>query len=532
MGLKSKTNQKSTNKSSNQEDSIFNALSNHLNTTILFTVFVVFIISFIGILFGLSSIFNKSESKLRYIDEDGIRYIELVDGYIKEQLVVETGTILPELSSYFRDDYELPDDLAAQYFENNNSLSLEQFTYQKEGDYYLKGVRTIDVTLFGKYEYVTKLVVVDTIIPDVTLKEVTITTDDTLDMKLFVKTYSDNSNIDDFTVYFKEPVDFSKVGTYDIILLVCDLSNNCFEGTTKLTVEKGKNTTNPSGAIINPNSGAGSSSKPNSGSGNSTKPSSGSSGNSGSGSSSGTGGSSGSTPKPTSPNDTIKSFDASNVISPQERSCEIVEREVTNTSIDIDHYGTTESIPFGKVTYKIDSDCSITFINPVNRGIAKITYAKNRFNGTASTMLGEAISIYNTKNNPSSGYQTTLDNMVKWINQARTEAGVETLELDYYLTMVATMRAMELAYSGIDYSNHTRPNGSSWTTLWAEYGLTQPSKRGENLAVNYSSDKKAFDGLMNSQSHKDNILDKLYTKVGIAKVTFYNNTYIVQIFST
>ena len=220
----------------NQEE--LDNLHKTINTITFVLTTIIFIISVFTICFGLSSVLSKNESKLRYIEEDGIRYIELVDGYIKEELVVETGTILPDLKSYFRDDYELPDNISAQYFENNNALNLEQFTYKVNGDYYLKGIRTINVTIFGDYEYETKLSIVDTTSPTVTLQDVSIPADETLDLKKFVKTYTDNSQINDYTINFKEDYDLTKEGTQNVTLVVCDVSDNCNEGTAKLTITK------------------------------------------------------------------------------------------------------------------------------------------------------------------------------------------------------------------------------------------------------------------------------------------------------
>ena len=94
------------------------------------------------------------------------------------------------------------------------------------------------------------------------------------------------------------------------------------------------------------------------------------------------------------------------------------------------------------------------------------------------------------------------------------------------------MRAIEINYSGIAYEQHFRPNGTLWTTLWDEYGLSIPSGRSENIAFNQKSDKKAFEALMNSEGHRKAILTGMYTKMGIGKFTFNNRTYYVQIFST
>lgn len=511
-----------------------NIIRKSINSSLIVMSFLLFILSVVGIIVGLKFVMGKHDSKIRYIEEDGIRYIELVDGFIKEELVVETGTILPELKNYFREDYKIADNVSAQYFENNNALSLEQFTNEVDGEYYLKGIRTINVIIFGDYEYETKLSIVDTTSPSFTLKEVSIPADGTLDLNNFVASYNDNSEIDDHTVSFKEDYDLSKEGTYDVTVIVCDISNNCNEGNTKITITKAENNSSNSG---NGNTGNGGNSsgnkKPSSGSSN-KKPSSGSgnknsgSGNKNSGSGSNSGGSSS-----TKPSNTIYSFDDSNVITPEYRKCSTDAGKKNNYDIVIDHYGTTETIHFDYVDYTRDTNCQYHINNYTYMYTPTIKYADNgKFTGTAKTMLEEAMYVYNTKNDPKSGYQNTLNNYLNLTNTARKEAGLKEVELNYHLCMVATMRAIELAYSGIAYEGHYRPNGTKWTTLWDEYGLSTPSKKAENIAFNFTTDQSAFNALMKSTSHRNTILTGMYTKMGIGKFTFNKKTYTVQIFST
>ncbi len=507
-------------------DEDINVLHNTISIITLILTIGIFIVSVFVVSIGLNSILSKNESKLRYIEEDGIRYIELVDGYIKEELVVETGTILPDLQNYFREDYVLPSSSSIQYFENNNSLDLEQFTYEKDGDYYLKGIRNIDVIIFSDYEYETKLSIIDTTSPTFTLKEVSIAADETIDLNNFIETYEDNSEMTDYQISFKEEYDLTKEGTQDVTLVVCDISNNCNEGTTKLTITPAeqpstgeKPNTNPSGGSTKPSGG---STKPSGGS--TTKPSGGSTKPSG-----------GSTTKPsggtTKPK--IYSFSAKNVISPESRTCTVENnKEYYNYTLVEDFYGTTRSTPYSYVKYSRDSSCNYTIISSRGKQNSSIKYAYSNFTGTTKKLLGEAMYMYNTKDGINKEYGNALNEFLSYTNAARKSAGLNSVELDYHLCMVATMRAIELAYSGIPYKNHTRPDGTKWTTLWDEYGLTIPSGRSENIAYNYANNKLAFEGLMGSESHRKAILTDMYAKMGIGRAEFNNEVFIVQTFST
>jgi uncharacterized protein YkwD len=88
---------------------------------------------------------------------------------------------------------------------------------------------------------------------------------------------------------------------------------------------------------------------------------------------------------------------------------------------------------------------------------------------------------------------------------------------------------MEMAYSG--KFSHTRPDGREWSTLWTDYSGSIPGGVviGENLAYNYSSDEAACEGWRNSQGHYENMINPIFTKIGIGKFTFNGKTYWVQL---
>ena len=122
--------------------------------------------------------------------------------------------------------------------------------------------------------------------------------------------------------------------------------------------------------------------------------------------------------------------------------------------------------------------------------------------------------------------------MLSYINEYRSEVGVSVLTLDETLSVAATIRAMELAYTNVEYG-HNRPNGSSYATVITEvYGY--PSFYGENLAggTSYSTAKAASEGLKGSSGHYANMINKNFTKVGIGYVyvPFGYRYYWVQLF--
>lgn len=100
---------------------------------------------------------------------------------------------------------------------------------------------------------------------------------------------------------------------------------------------------------------------------------------------------------------------------------------------------------------------------------------------------------------------------------------------------MATIRAIEIAYS--NKFAHTRPNGSSWSTVYDEYGYVPGvvngwQRKGENLAAGYSDDGGACVGWKNSQGHYANMIKSEFRRLGVGKYTLYGKTYTVQLFST
>lgn len=107
------------------------------------------------------------------------------------------------------------------------------------------------------------------------------------------------------------------------------------------------------------------------------------------------------------------------------------------------------------------------------------------------------------------------------VNEKREEEGLDPLVWNKTLTKDALSRAKEISKK----FSHTRPNGKEW------YTLDEKNMYGENLGKNYSTAQEVFDAWMNSESHKENILWKDFTQIGIALyITKDGSYYWVQEF--
>ena len=114
------------------------------------------------------------------------------------------------------------------------------------------------------------------------------------------------------------------------------------------------------------------------------------------------------------------------------------------------------------------------------------------------------------------------------VNRIRIENGLLPLSLDYTLCKLAYVRAEEASVLW----SHTRPNGESATSVFAQYNVQRRVRTGENLA-NYGSQNVdvIVRSWMNSQGHKANILHTDYTTAGIGVHFTGTRYYIANVFN-
>ena len=130
------------------------------------------------------------------------------------------------------------------------------------------------------------------------------------------------------------------------------------------------------------------------------------------------------------------------------------------------------------------------------------------------------------QDDPAEIYPAEALEMLEAVNRYREAAGVPALELSGSLSAAASVRAGEIA---AEFS-HTRPDGSGWETEREETGAEYRSA-GENIAYGYSTAEEAVREWMRSPSHKANILNPSYDRLGAACYRDGKTTYWVQIFA-
>jgi len=103
--------------------------------------------------------------------------------------------------------------------------------------------------------------------------------------------------------------------------------------------------------------------------------------------------------------------------------------------------------------------------------------------------------------------------ILELINNDRNSNGMQELSINPALTEAALIKAQNML--DYDYFAHKSLNGKMpWD--WIDRGEYAYLFVGENLAMNFSSAQAAHNALMQSETHKKNILNQKYADIGLA----------------
>ncbi|MFF0826265.1 CAP domain-containing protein [Brevibacillus sp. NPDC003359] len=109
------------------------------------------------------------------------------------------------------------------------------------------------------------------------------------------------------------------------------------------------------------------------------------------------------------------------------------------------------------------------------------------------------------------------------VNQERAKAGLKPVQMDAALSKVALAKAQDM--SANNYFDHNSPTYGSPFDMMKQYGI-QYSTAGENIAMGQQSPQEVMQQWMNSEGHRQNIMNPAFTKIGVG----FTNGYWVQEF--
>ncbi|MGB9848186.1 MAG: CAP domain-containing protein [Minisyncoccia bacterium] len=136
---------------------------------------------------------------------------------------------------------------------------------------------------------------------------------------------------------------------------------------------------------------------------------------------------------------------------------------------------------------------------------------------------------------PSSEFLASLisNSIVQYTNQYRLTSNAPQLTINPLLNEAARLKAEDMAQKG--YFSHTSPdNITPWE--WLKKVGYDYVYAGENLALNFTDSQEVVEAWLNSESHRQNLLNPNFKEIGIgiAKGTYKNQPaiFIVQFFGT
>lgn len=113
--------------------------------------------------------------------------------------------------------------------------------------------------------------------------------------------------------------------------------------------------------------------------------------------------------------------------------------------------------------------------------------------------------------------------VVRLVNVERAKLGLAQLSLNAKLSNVATLKSQDMINK--NYFSHTSPTYGSPFEMMKKFNISYKTA-GENIAKGQKTPAQVVNAWMNSQGHRENILNKNYTEIGIgvakdAKGTLY-----------
>lgn len=122
------------------------------------------------------------------------------------------------------------------------------------------------------------------------------------------------------------------------------------------------------------------------------------------------------------------------------------------------------------------------------------------------------VSNTNTQTNVSAVEQE----VVRLVNVERTNRGLKPLTIDSTLCKIARLKSSDMATH--NYFDHQSPTYGSPFDMMHQFGVTFQTA-GENIAAGQQSAADVMNSWMNSQGHRDNILNPAFTHIGVGFVS-------------
>lgn len=131
-----------------------------------------------------------------------------------------------------------------------------------------------------------------------------------------------------------------------------------------------------------------------------------------------------------------------------------------------------------------------------------------------------------TEDGDSENDNSYASEVITLVNAERAKYNLAPLTTEKNLSAAALTRAKEIVQS----FSHTRPDGTSFSTVLKEHGISYRIS-GENIAWGQRTPQEVVRGWMNSPGHRANILNERFTSIGVGYHIENGRTYWTQLFT-
>ena len=144
-------------------------------------------------------------------------------------------------------------------------------------------------------------------------------------------------------------------------------------------------------------------------------------------------------------------------------------------------------------------------------GLSEIKSANPQIANPDLIYPGQILNIPTTSSSVTSFEQE----VIRLVNEIRTENGLRPLTYDWELSRVARYKSQDMKDN--KYFSHTSPVYGSPFQMMKSFGISYRSA-GENIAKGYATPEAVVEGWMNSPGHRANILNSSFTHIGVGYV--------------
>ena len=137
-------------------------------------------------------------------------------------------------------------------------------------------------------------------------------------------------------------------------------------------------------------------------------------------------------------------------------------------------------------------------------------------------------STSNDNQNTTESFSSFQKEVVRLVNVERSKRGLNELSFNIQLSNVATLKSQDMIDK--NYFSHTSPTYGSPFDMMKQFNISYKTA-GENIAMGQKTPAEVVNAWMNSQGHRENILNSNFTEIGVGVAKSSNGTlYWTQMF--